>query len=781
MPFFKDLRRRSKASFRTSDSSTESNGTVQTTKSSSTLNSALGSTTPPSTYHTNGSASNVQATPKPNGDTPPPAPQRPNVMVQSSNRNSMMTLSPSGSNGTMRTPMATSAFAPKVTSILDNSVVYNKVLSVYGEVGDPSQKAIDGNLTVHHDKDGQSFPPTNWPVSESCFKALVYLSPGWNKIRLDFTSPKLSSVSNGSAPTMHSSYMMLNYLPLNSAPPLQLVILAGRDSPCTYDAVPQRIETEGNNLDMAIRKFRMAAHLWQAFTAEQMYRHKFGRRCFRFEEEWQTGTLSMRDWETGRMKNETRVHVVRSDKTTAELRDLQYAQQYGPASKKGELYSIAADAVKKYFNIKPGQKQYVACLLLDAHWDPAVGTITGHAALGGTGDDLGLAIFGSHALQSYPSCIEEVVPAFTDCTPTDTKFVANDCNESGSSWEAANIGIGAHLHEVGHLFGCPHQESGVMLRDYVRLNRTFSIRESPSIRTKSPGLKVCRQEDECGWHRLDVLRFRHHPCFKLPSDEPLSPDDSIQYFPVGNGRVICSAATGISFIEIWTEGDDLCRHWIDFNNADPRLSGIPRQVTLVDSDLRARLPEEKRKAKLSLVVFSGGSRNEKIEDLDDLLSKKNIVNLPPSFDTRLGFKGKRLGHSALEGSQPEEVILDCANLQTKLLTSVRVYHGYALDGIEFCYEDGHSQLFGKRGGKPGGDEFPLDTRRGETILGFYVRAGLWIDGVEILTSTGRRSGVFGNAKGGSGHTLMVPRGYSLAGIAGSCGAWVDGFQIIITR
>ncbi|EXJ84981.1 hypothetical protein A1O3_05656 [Capronia epimyces CBS 606.96] len=779
MPFFKDLRRRSKASFRTSDSSTESNGTVPTTKSSSTLNSARGSTTPPSTYHANGSASNVLAAAKPNGDTPPPVPQRPNVMVPNSNRNSMITLSPSGTNGTMRVP--TSAFAPKITSILDNSVVYNKVLLLNGEIGDPSQKAMDGNLTVHHDKDGQSFPPTNWPVSESYFKALVYLSPGWNKIRFDFTSPKLSSISNASAPTMHSSYIMLNYLPLNSAPPLQLVILAGKDSPCTYDAVPQRIQSEGNGLEMAVRKFRMAAHLWQAFTAEQMYRHKFGRRCFRFEEEWQTGSLSIRDWESGRMKNETRVHVVRSDKTTAELRDLQYAQQYGPAAKKGELYSIAADAVKKHFKIKPGQKQYVACLLLDAHWDPEVGTITGHAALGGTSDDLGLAIFGSQALQSYPSCIEEVVAAFTDCTPTDTKFVANDCNESGSSWEAANIGIGAHLHEVGHLFGCPHQENGVMLRDYVRLNRTFAIREPYSTRTKSQGLKVCRQEDECGWHRLDVLRFRHHPCFKLPSDELLSQDDSVQYFPVGNGRVICSASTGISFVEIWIEGDDLCRQWIDFNNNDSRLNIIPRQVTLVESDIRARLPEDKRKAKLSLTVFCGGSRNEKIEDLDELLSKKYIISLPPVRQAPKPFKGKKLGHSALEGSQPDEVILDCANLQTKLLTSVKVYHGFALDGVEFCYEDGHSQLFGKRGGKPDGDEFFLDTRRGETILGFYVRAGLWIDGIEILTSTGRRSGVFGNATGGSGHTLLAPRGYSLAGISGSCGAWIDGFQILITR
>lgn len=66
----------------------------------------------------------------------------------------------------------------------------------------------------------------------------------------------------------------------------------------------------------------------------------------------------------------------------------------------------------------------------------------------------------------------------------------------GSSWEAANIGMGAHLHETGHLFGCPHQESGVMLRDYVTLNRSFLTRESFSTRTKSKGGLVL-EKDEC--------------------------------------------------------------------------------------------------------------------------------------------------------------------------------------------------------------------------------------------------------------------------------------------
>ena len=42
----------------------------------------------------------------------------------------------------------------------------------------------------------------------------------------------------------------------------------------------------------------------------------------------------------------------------------------------------------------------------------------------------------------------------------------------------------------------------------------------------------------------------------------------------------------------------------------------------------------------------------------------------------------------------------------------------------------------------------LDVRKGESIAGFYVRAGFWIDGIQILTSLGRRSEMFGNSHGG---------------------------------
>lgn len=501
--------------------------------------------------------------------------------------------------------------------------------------------------------------------------------------------------------------MKINFLPLINSPPLQLVILLAKDSPGTFDAVPERVQREGNGLETAIRKYRMAAYLWQAFTGEQMYRSGFGRRCFRFEEEWQSGSLTFRDSGVGQMRNEAKIHIVRSEKTVAELRDLNRAQQYDKATNGGDLFTIAKDAVQDYFRPKKGQKQYVSVLLLDAHWDTKVKTITGHAALGGGAGEIQLAIFGSQALQSYPTSIEEVVPALSDCTRTNTDYVANDCNESGSNWESANIGIGAHLHEVGHLLGCPHQEFGVMLRDYVRLNRTFLCREPYSTRTRSQGLRLCLPKDECAWHPLDTLRFRHHPCFRLPADLPLNIDDSVQVWAVDNGKVLVTAATGIAFIEIFAEGDDLCHAWIEYSNSEGGPSGgFSRQVMLAESDLKARLPEDKKNKRIKLVIHSAGQGYYTVEDFGQLKSKSSIIKLP---NGQPGFRGSKLGASQQDGSHPEVVILESALVQTKLLTSIKVFHGFALDGMEFFYEDSTSQLFGKRGGKAGGSEFMFGT------------------------------------------------------------------------
>ncbi|KAK7992220.1 hypothetical protein PG996_012767 [Apiospora saccharicola] len=763
---FKELRRRSRASFRsnTDNSSNDdhSNNSTPTT----------GSITPPTLGTQSDPSLNLQVK-----DQPPPVPQtRPNLGSNgiNPNRYSVSGMAGLGSpvlNGkTKQIPV--SQYAPRITNLSENSWVSQKVLLVNGTIGDTVQSSLDGTVTVSRLDDG--YPPTTWPVCESHFKALVYLVPGANRLRFDFASPKLAN--SGSPNPIHSSYITVHMVPPTSSPPLQLVILLAKDSPATFDATPARIEREGNGLDTAIRKFRMSAYLWQAFTAEQMWRNKFGRRVFRFEEEWTNGSTNQRDRETGTMRSEARVHVIRSEKTLAEIRDLERAQQNPKATKNGELYDIAAEAVKDYFKPLPGQKQYVSVLLLDAHWDTTAQTVTGHAALGGNAGDLQLAIFGSHCMHSYPASFEEVVPAFTDCTPTDTSFVANDCNESGSSWEAANIGIGAHLHETGHLLGCPHQENGVMLRDYTRLNRSFVVREAYSTRTKSKGGLVL-QGDECTWHRLDCLRFRNHPCFRLPNDPVLHSDSSVQAWPVDEGKVQITAATGVSYLEIYPEGGDLCHTWIEYLAEN---GSVQRNVTITEKALREKLPEDKRQAKLKVCVKSLGGGNLDIADFSSLCSKASSLKLSPVLG-KTAYRSNKLGHSQMQGSEPQEFVFTSVKEKSRVLLRIVFYHGFAVDGMEFFYDDDTSQLFGKRGGKPGGDIFKMDTFRGEYITGFFVRSGFWIDGIQVLTSLGRKSPIYGNPHGGEPHTLLPPRGYTVCGVSGSCGDWVDGFSVIIVQ
>ncbi|KAL2809811.1 putative peptidase family-domain-containing protein [Aspergillus granulosus] len=777
MPLFKNLRRRSKASFRSPSRSTEksagaqSNGDGTSGNSSSTIDSAsYSSATPPSSIKPSLSAQNLPAQNGSSGSSPLPQ-QRPHPVASQSQRNSYFGGSSPSINGAPRSPAPSSPYAPRVISIQENSWVHQRVLLIYGQVGDPRQHPLDGSITVNHHQD--STPPVSWPVNSSHFKALVHLVPGPNRLRLDFVSSKSSSASLHHA--THSSWINVNYLPLSNSPPLHLVILLGKDSDGTFDAVPERKQREGNDLETAIRKYRMAAYLWQAFTGEQMFRNNLGRRCFRLEEEWQPGTVSQRDAASGQMRSEAKVHIVRTEKTVAELRDLEIAQQYGPATRKDELFRIAQHAVKDHFRLQPGQKHYVSVFLLDSHWDTESQTITGHAALGSSQGDLKMAIFGSHCLQSYPSSLEEVVDCFTDCTRTNTDHVANDCGEAGSNWESANIGIGAHLHEVGHVFGCPHQESGIMLRDYVRLNRSFLTREPFSTRTKTQGLNPCLPQDECSWHRLDALRFRFHPCFRLPNDPPMSSDDSVQVWPVENGKIVLTATTGIAFVELYAEGDQVCRTFIEYLNSESTSNGLPKQVTITESELRQRVfgTDKEKKKQIKMSIFSGTLGKFTVDSINTLKSKNSQVKLPKG----LGFRGCKLGISRLAETQPEQLLLDCAFQSTKLLTSIKVYHDAKLHGLEFFYEDATSQLFGNKAGNA--DDFVLDTRRGEILLGFYVRAGHWIDAIEILTSLGRKSGVFGNATGGSGYNLIPPLGYKVAGISGSCGAWVDGFSLII--
>jgi len=174
------------------------------------------------------------------------------------------------------------------------------------------------------------------------------------------------------------------------------------------------------------------------------------------------------------------------------------------------------------------------------------------------------------------------------------------------------------------------------------------------------------------------------------------------------GSLTVTAATGVAYVEIFGEGDDVCRAWIEY----PPENGGPAQrvVTLSEQELRSRLPEAKRKGKLRVSVKSLGGGSLDVDDFAKTCSKEVACLKIPSAVPGLpktAFRGKKLGLSAMKGSEAHEFVFTSALRQDRVLSRVVVYHGLALDGMEFVYDDDSRQLFGKKGGKPGGDVFEL--------------------------------------------------------------------------
>ncbi|KAI4144029.1 MAG: hypothetical protein LQ340_006799 [Diploschistes diacapsis] len=278
-----------------------------------------------------------------------------------------------------------------------------------------------------------------------------------------------------------------------------------------------------------------------------------------------------------------------------------------------------------------------------------------------------------------------------------------------------------------------------MLQDYGVFNRSFLTREPYSTKTRQPGLQPCLPEQECAWHRLDALRFRSHPCFKLITDTPVNGEDGVSVWAIDQGRLIVTAKSGISFIELRPEGESFCDTWIEYSESP---EGYPRQVLLTENDLRSRLPPGLKSRKLTLDIFSHGCGKYVVQDIGKAVVK---VKMPKGMT---GFMGSKYGDSSQPNTEHQNLFFPHAFDSKKLLVAMKIHHGFALDGLEFVYEDGSSCIFGKRGGEE--STFKLNTRSGELLSGFFVRAGTWVDGIEILTTLGRRSGFFGNATGGSG-------------------------------
>lgn len=136
----------------------------------------------------------------------------------------------------------------------------------------------------------------------------MHLTPGPNNITFMFVPPPQISTNR------FSTRITLHYLPLLQNPPIHLAVVLARDSKGIFESPPDR----PHDLEEALKKLRMAAYLWQAYTAEAMFRNFPGsagtigsaRRSFRLEEEWGDDTLSLQ--ESAVRRETAKIRVVRS-------------------------------------------------------------------------------------------------------------------------------------------------------------------------------------------------------------------------------------------------------------------------------------------------------------------------------------------------------------------------------------------------------------------------------------------------------------------------------------
>jgi hypothetical protein len=286
------------------------------------------------------------------------------------------------------------------------------------------------------------------------------------------------------------------------------------------------------------------------------------------------------------------------------------------------------------------------------------------------------------------------------------------------------------MHEAGHLFGCPHQSSGVMLRDYTRLSRSFTTLVPSSL----PGPAT-----ECHWHRLDCLRFFRHPSFALPSDPPQVPG-CINVLPVPTGLFITCPAP-IMLIEFRTKGSEIASSTIE-PPPDQGSFVIPHSQLTTDS-------------KLTIFSTSPLVHERNINSTAVLLQNSSRVDpvLGTVFRTPLLGDGK---------GNFQRIMLPLP------LSHIRIFSGAALDGLEFFAADGRSALFGKRGGSA----WDLPMVPGEELKGLATRCGAWVDACSVVLD--RRRSEFRGGNGGGVAEALVPGGARVVAIVGEVAQWVMG-------
>ncbi|KAK2028139.1 zinc metallo proteinase [Colletotrichum zoysiae] len=590
--------------------------------------------------------------------------------------------------------VATDMKAPlTIENLHDNETVHQRCIIIKGYY--TTTVPWNDFITISSsDGTTKTFPSQTWPLAASCFKAMALLSPGRNIL----TITRSSTDTENPAP----STLTLNYIPLLQTPPLHLAIMIAKDSPLLIDCPPSKygpLSTAHSSLDAAVAKMRMTAYMWQAFTAEDMRMKGLGRRSFRLEEEFTADTtsqvfMSSVDDSAAMMRSTAKVHVVRSSRTVAELRDADVAQQNEAGRNRDKLFDYFLDALASHGGpFEASSRPVVAGMLLDSHFSTRQSMILGHAALGcHDPEGVSLGMMGSHLAYSFPRFLEEVVECLRDTRPPG-RTVGNDNHECDSFWEACCVGQGAFLHEVGHAFGAPHT-TGIMARGYPRhWAHNFLARTARAAHTGDPEIWIINGDagtlNDAKWDLKDALSFRTLPHFWIPGDKKTASEarQSAPFVSVVNPEsetedvgieIYCAA--GIATIEFNGKPEE-----------EPSLAEPYKKVFFGRKELEGRFDPEQ---KLKVYVLGMNGKTKTVQDLWKMFASSACVRIPGS-DVVLR-KRSVMSKDLEESDEGDDEFWSWAALLTKKnadgnvlrASSIDVRTGCILDGAYVEFSDG---------------------------------------------------------------------------------------------
>ena len=569
-----------------------------------------------------------------------------------------------------------------------------------------------------------------------------------------------------------SGQISLRYTPLLQTPPLHLAIMIAKDSPLLIDCPPAKyggISSTHSSLDAAIAKFRMTAYMWQALTAEDLHAKGLGRRSFRLEEEWTLDTLTRNSLHTPTMGPVPKIHLVRTDKTVAELRDANLAQQNLHAGRPDELHAIFTQALQAHgapFTPPSPSKVpiVVAGLILDSHYSLSQNLILAHAALGAhhpSGDRPSLGMFGSHLTYAWPRFLEEVPDCLLDATAPGDTTVGNDNGECTSMWRACAVGQGAFLHEVGHAFGLDHT-SGIMERGYSPdWARVFLARTAMGVVDKGEG----EREHECRWDVGDALKLRNLQHFRLPGEKPIPQDGPVVSIEEGVDsdeatrlKVECKAGLArVVFIAGDKEKERVEDKKLPFERPNEVVT-YRRHWTRywIEGKFGAGKP-------LGIEVTAMNGKQHTVANVWKLFAERTSILVP-------GTKIRLLKQSVCNDNAEDEehawpwaVMLKKRDREGKLVDASKIdlRVGCALDGAIVHYKDGKRIPCGRRGPKG------KDPHMG----GHQARKLALPEGEEIVKVAVMRTPLYGNTL--RGLRMWLSNGQGMGALNWTCRGEVD--------